>query len=166
MRKMIFAKADAFIKEHNSTEAGWKLGHNHMSDWNEAEYRSLLGYNGATYAATADREVYLSTEDLPAEKDWVKDGAVTPIKDQGGCGSCWAFSTTGSTEGAHFIAAGELLSFSEQQLVDCDHEDHGCGGGLMDNAFRYFEKNKVVLEKDYPYTGKDGACKVVTPTDV
>jgi C1A family cysteine protease len=84
-----------------------------MSDWNLDEYKSLLGFKGAAFEATSEREVYLSTEDLPKEKDWVKDGGVTPVKDQGGCGSCWAFSTTGSTEGAHFIASGELLSFSE-----------------------------------------------------
>ena len=102
----------------------------------------------------------LDTTDIPASVDWVKAGAVTPIKDQAQCGSCWAFSTTGSMEGAHFLKGNELLSFSEQQLVDCSKAEgnNGCGGGLMDNGFKYFEKTLVELEKDYPYTAKDGTC--------
>lgn len=102
----------------------------------------------------------LDTTDIPASVDWVKAGAVTPIKDQAQCGSCWAFSTTGSMEGAHFLKGNELLSFSEQQLVDCSKAEgnNGCGGGLMDNGFKYFEKTLAELEKDYPYTAKDGTC--------
>merc|ERR1711939_550075 len=94
----------------------------------------------------------------------VKEGAVTGVKNQGQCGSCWSFSTTGSLEGAHFNATGNLESFSEQQLVDCSHNgNQGCNGGSMEIAFTYFETHDAITEKEYPYTSgvskKAGTCK-------
>merc|ERR1712159_490110 len=98
-----------------------------------------------------------------ASKDWVALGAVTPVKNQGQCGSCWAFSTTGSFEGAYQVATGNLVSFSEQNLVSCDTVDDGCSGGLMDNAFGWIKSNGgLCTEDDYPYTsgsGSSGSCK-------
>ena len=96
--------------------------------------------------------------------NWVEAGAVTPVKDQGQCGSCWAFSTTGSLEGAHFVATGDLLSFSEQQLVDCAflaYGNLGCSGGLQDNAYNYYEAGyKAELESVYPaYTASRSSCR-------
>lgn len=98
---------------------------------------------------------------LPNEVNWADKGAVTPVKNQGQCGSCWAFSTTGSLEGAHFIATQKLDSFSEQQLVDCSkaYGNNGCNGGLMDNAFWYVKDHGITLESTYPYKGVGGTCR-------
>merc|ERR1711907_196423 len=86
-------------------------------------------------------------------------GAVTPVKDQGQCGSCWAFSTTGGLEGAWQIATGKLTSMSEQQFVDCDTSSMGCNGGNMNTAFTWAEKQNVATESSYAYTARDGTCK-------
>jgi len=158
-----FASTDAFVKENNSGNETHVAGHNQFSDWSHAEYKNILGY---VRGERDVRNVQIFDESMNAETvNWTTAGAVTPVKDQGQCGSCWAFSTTGSLEGAHFVASGELLSFSEQQLVDCayiKYGNYGCNGGLQDNAYKYYEAGyKAELESVYPYTsgaGQRGTC--------
>merc|ERR1711937_204796 len=91
--------------------------------------------------------------------DWTTQGAVTPVKDQGQCGSCWAFSTTGGMEGAWQIGSGSLKSLSEQQFVDCDKSSMGCNGGNMNTAIAWAEGQNVATEASYPYKAVDGSCK-------
>jgi C1A family cysteine protease len=109
----------------------------------------------------ADYEPYNTFVSLPAEIDWVAEGAVTGVKNQGQCGSCWSFSTTGAVEGAWFLAGHPLTSLSEQQLVDCStaQGNQGCNGGMMDQAFEYIIQNGgICAETAYPYTATQGTC--------
>merc|ERR1711904_81769 len=99
------------------------------------------------------------SEESSGSVDWTTKGAVTPVKDQGQCGSCWAFSTTGGLEGAWEISSGQLTSMSEQQFVDCDKSSMGCNGGNMGSAFQWAEQQNVLTEQSYPYTARDGSCK-------
>lgn len=96
------------------------------------------------------------------EIDWRKQGAVTQVKDQGHCGGCWAFSTTGGLEGLNKISTGTLKSFSEQQMMDCVTLNAGCHGGQMRRALLYVQQNGIVEESDYPYVAVQGSCQKPT----
>lgn len=158
----IFKDNLRFIDEHNSEGHMYKVGLNQFSDLTNEEYRGLyLGtrMNVNTSSGSSRYEVGVGDK-LPESVDWRQKGAVAEVKDQGSCGSCWAFSTVASVEGIHQIVTGDLISLSEQELVDCDTTyNSGCNGGLMDYAFQFIIKNGGIdTEKDYPYEAVDGQC--------
>jgi len=143
------------------------LGMNQFGDMTNQEFRSVMnGYKRKTPKVSSPDNQYTATSDaLPAAVDWRAKGYVTDVKDQGQCGSCWAFSATGSLEGQHFKSSGKLVSESEQNLVDCSWKqgNEGCNGGLMDQAFNYIKSNKGVdTEITYPYQARDGTCRFNT----
>ncbi|XP_053205502.1 procathepsin L-like [Panonychus citri] len=165
-RFKIFAKNFAKIKAHNARAANgqhsYRLGVNKFADLTHDEFVAKhLGLKGVgpVYAPSVHKKV--PKNELPASVDWRSKGAVTGVKDQGGCGSCWAFSTVAAIEGANFLKNGKLVSLSEQNLVDCDRsQDEGCNGGLMDNAFQYVISNHGIdTEAAYPYAGYDESCR-------
>merc|ERR1712226_107098 len=158
-RKALYMETDRLVKEHNATDSKFKLGHNKFSDFTDYERSQLLGYIAPT---ETEEPVWLEPTNDDSV-DWRTKNAVTPVKDQGQCGSCWTFSSTGALEGAHAIATGELKSFSEQQIVDCANLKHGylsfgCNGGNQSVAFNYLKVNYAEAEDSYPYTAADGEC--------
>ena len=160
-----------YIERVNAQNLTYQLGHNRFSALSHEDYLEMVrGYRGLYAPSTSIVSVTDVQVDhsVPVSVDWVSSGAVTGVKDQGQCGSCWSFSTTGALEGAYYLKYGTLVSFSEQQLVDCDNRsnggrDHGCNGGLMDNAFSWIAKNNGLCREDaYPYisgtTTTAGTC--------
>jgi len=137
-----------------------------MADLTEMEFKQkFLGMKPKWKRLSDDPDIHwpaaeIPDVDLPREFDWREKGAVTEVKNQGTCGSCWAFSVTGNVEGGYFVKHGELLDLSEQELVDCDTRDSGCSGGLPENAYKtLFEIGGLETEEDYGYDGKDEACQ-------
>lgn len=153
-----FQRNRALIGHHNAQNGNtYSLGVNKFADMTTSEYKKMLGYRRVP---KNDLPAHFDTSDLPASIDWREKGAVNPVKDQGQCGSCWAFSTTGALEGRDAIATGTLKSFSEQQLVDCDRKENaGCNGGDMGLAMDYASQNPLELESEYGYKAVDGTCK-------
>ncbi|MQL84641.1 hypothetical protein Taro_017155 [Colocasia esculenta] len=156
-----------YIDEHNRPENNhsYTLGLTRFADLTNEEYRAT--YLGAKRRparslnrAPSDRYRFALGEDLPEKVDWRDQGAVAAVKDQGSCGSCWAFSTVAAVEGINKIATGDLIVLSEQELVDCDTTyNEGCNGGLMDYAFEFIISNGGIdSEEDYPYKARDGQC--------
>jgi len=154
------------IAAHNAKGLSWTLGMNQFGDMTGYEF-SLYVKRGAgggfVPQPESERQTKVHAPATCSEVDWVEKGAVTPVKNQGQCGSCWSFSTTGGVEGRSFVNKGVLVSLSEQELVDCDTRDNGCGGGLMDYGFRYIEENNgLCATTEYPYvsgsTQKRGKC--------
>lgn len=169
-RYNIFSENLRIINEHNSNpEHTWKMGVNQFTDLSADEFKQQLCYKKDTIYNVPRVVLDLhTTKDIPTQLDWTELGAVTPVKDQGHCGSCWSFSTTGSLEGAYFLKNHTLESFSEQQLIDCSssYGNKGCNGGLMDLAFEYVKDHGICKESEYPYIGKKSRkcrkCAIVT----
>jgi C1A family cysteine protease len=162
-RLNIFIENHKFIEEHNSRNQTYQLGMNHLGDLRSDELN--LGFKAGKDTCKNFNIDYQYTS-LQSSIDWRNKNAVTPVKDQGQCGSCWSFSASGAMEGAWSIETGDLISMSEQQLVDCSsgffsYGNHGCNGGLMDYAFQYAIDNGMCLEADYPYNAVQGTCETV-----
>lgn len=172
---------DDFINEVNTRNLTYTLGHNKYSGMSSHEFVNFMGLRTNKLLLSEREYKPLFNENFHLRRgangvNWVEKGAVTDVKDQGQCGSCWSFSTTGALEGIYYITNGDLESFSEQELVDCDKlgnggKDHGCNGGLMDNAFGWIINNGgLCSEADYSYfsgTTKDrGDCKSSTCDNV
>ena len=159
-RKAIFAENDELVESHNQSNSSFTLGHNKFSDMTEGEKSRYRGRIAQTVNST--NPIVFDTLSTPTSIDWREEGCVNAIRDQGQCGSCWAFSSVVALEGAHCAATGQLLEFSEQQLVDCaflKYGNFGCGGGLEQNAFTYWETHNAIARDAYPYTAKNGDCK-------
>jgi len=163
-RYEIFRANAKIVDEVNSQKLPFSFELNKFADWTPEEFKGLLGYS----QRPIPKELHMGTHvpsgvAPPASIDWVSKGAVTPVKNQGQCGSCWTFSTTGGLEGAWQLATGHLVSFSEQELVDCSHNggNNGCNGGLMDHAFTWLETHNVCTENGYAaYSASDGSCRL------
>jgi len=143
---------------HNAKNASFTLAMNKFGDMGQKEFgQKMCGYKPHNRTVTLTEPIDLSA--IPASIDWRTKGAVTGVKNQGQCGSCWAFSAVASTEAANFYQTGNLISLSEEELVDCGSStgNQGCEGGLMDDAFQWIiNNNGIASEASYPYIGTDG----------
>jgi len=153
-RLAIFWDNKRLIDEHNAGESSFKMGVNHFADITNAEYRQMLNYKTAAERGLELTATHVNSGVSDAVRDWRQYGAVTDVKDQGQCGSCWAFSTTGAVEGMWKLAGHDLVSLSEQQLMDCSllNGNLGCEGGLQSRAYNYIKHHGgLMLESEYPY---------------
>jgi len=167
-RLTAFSMNHSFVNEFSKKGSKQTVAMNHMGDWTRQEYRQLLGFKNVEKTETNFEEVPTDIV-LTDSVNWNTAGAVTAVKNQGQCGSCWTFSSTGSLEGRHFQKKGVLASFSEQQLVDCCTggnqgcvNSQGCQGGVMDEALTYTQHKDLALEADYPYTAMNGSCQATS----
>ncbi|XP_063508492.1 pro-cathepsin H isoform X2 [Pongo pygmaeus] len=162
-RLQTFASNWRKINAHNNGNHTFKMALNQFSDMSFAEIKHKYLWSEPQNCSATKSNYLRGTGPYPPSVDWRKKGNfVSPVKNQGACGSCWTFSTTGALESAIAIATGKMLSLAEQQLVDCaqDFNNHGCQGGLPSQAFEYILYNKGIMGEDtYPYQGKDGYCK-------
>jgi KDEL-tailed cysteine endopeptidase len=161
----IFTENVNYVEASNADDTkSYKLGINQFADLTNEEFvasrNKFKGHMCSSIKRTTTFK-YENVSAIPSTVDWRKKGAVTPVKNQGQCGCCWAFSAVAATEGIHKLSTGKLISLSEQELVDCDTKgvDQGCEGGLMDDAFKFIIQNHgLSTETQYPYEGVDGTC--------
>ncbi|CAG9864912.1 unnamed protein product [Phyllotreta striolata] len=152
-----------FIEEHNLKYdkglVSFEMGMNQFGDISPSDFIEGIKTSKSGKPKNFQNANH-GYNNLPDEVDWRKKGAVTEVKDQKNCGACWAFSTTGSVESAHTIKTGNMISLSEQNLVDCA-KDHcsGCEGGWMDKAMEYIQLNGIMTEQQYPYQAIDSYCR-------
>jgi len=169
--RQVYLSNMRYVASINAQNLSYKLGENQFSDLTQQQYRVAAGL-GWMPAPEEGSMALLSThvhngEELADSVDWRTMGAVTPIKDQGQCGSCWSFGTTGGIEGQWQIATGQLKSLSEQQLVDCaGFPNMGCSGGNPQFAVGYESKHAVASESSYPYQAKKGSCQTSFQTAI
>ncbi|XP_056137121.1 pro-cathepsin H [Lampris incognitus] len=162
-RLQIFAENKRRVDRHNEGNHTFTMGLNQFSDMTFSEFKRTSLLNEPQNCSATKGNHVSSNGPYPDSIDWREKGHfVTDVKNQGPCGSCWTFSTTGCLESVTAIATGKLPQLSEQQLVDCAQafNNHGCKGGLPSQGFEYIKYNKgLMTEDDYPYTAMDGACK-------
>ena len=169
----LWSNALKLIGKYNSRDLSFKLRMNQFGDLTSDEFKiSIHGHTGSCLKTEGLKKVdkRLSFDinnndkpvNAPSSVDWQASGDVTPVKNQGQCGSCWAFASTGCIECNYAIQKGQLNSLSEQQLVDCtrNYGNYGCNGGWWYNAFDYVSKEGgLCTESEYPYTARDGTCR-------
>jgi len=160
-RHAIFDATLAFIAAENAKGQSFTVGIGPFADITGEEFSaSYLGYTQPESDVPVLSVHRWEGEALADSLDWTEQGVVTPIKDQGQCGSCWAFSTTGALESGYALSGGSLVSLSEQQYVDCDKFPNlGCNGGNMNTAITWAETNDLCTEESYPYEAAGGSCR-------
>jgi KDEL-tailed cysteine endopeptidase len=166
LRFKVFRENLRNIILHNlDTRQNFTMGINQFTDLTAQEFKDtyVSGLKSASVGSYGCKTFSSSSVGAPSSLDWRSKGAVTSVKDQGQCGSCWTFSSTGAIEGAWAIAKGQLIDLAEQQLVDCatgiSYGSHGCNGGQMEGAFKYVIEHGQCTLTSYPYTAIDGTCK-------
>uniref|UniRef100_A0A2M3ZE63 Putative cathepsin l n=1 Tax=Anopheles braziliensis TaxID=58242 RepID=A0A2M3ZE63_9DIPT len=169
-RLNVFRQNLRFIHSHNRANRGFTVAVNHLADRTEDEMKSLRGFRSSNVYNGGQPFPYKPAEhmdDLPDSWDWRISGAVTPVKDQSVCGSCWSFGTIGHIEGAYFRKTQKLVRFSQQALVDCSwgYGNNGCDGGEDFRAYQWImQVGGVPMEDEYEYLGQDGYCRVENVT--
>lgn len=156
-----FSENWKLIRDTNSADLPYKFEVNEYTDMSWDEFKTLKLGASQNCSATKGNHVVSLNKGMPSHRDWREEGIVSPVKNQGHCGSCWTFSTTGALEAAYLQKTGKLVSLSEQQLVDCatGYNNFGCNGGLPSQAFEYIKYNGGLdTEESYPYLGQNGTC--------